>query len=119
MLQSGQSLIERSYKADSDLSVAGWEYAERLKDFVIERRAKSLAERGLDPKDRRLVVSLTALVNMPSDLKSDSRYGRPLAAVHITLHGLSLPRLKHRSLNPQTRWRRISPRPNSKQRMPR
>ncbi|KAF4564717.1 hypothetical protein EYR40_010889 [Pleurotus pulmonarius] len=54
--RSGQSLIERSYKADSDLSVAGWEYAERLKDFVIERRAKSLAERGLDPKDRRLVI---------------------------------------------------------------
>ncbi|KAJ8516267.1 hypothetical protein ONZ45_g6405 [Pleurotus djamor] len=54
--RSGQSLIERSYKADSDLSPAGWEYAERLKEFVIERRAKSLAERGLDPKDRRLVI---------------------------------------------------------------
>ncbi|KAJ7064999.1 6-phosphofructo-2-kinase-domain-containing protein [Mycena amicta] len=48
--RSGQSLIEHSYKADSDLSPAGWEYAERLKDFVLERRAKQ----GLS--DRRLVI---------------------------------------------------------------
>ncbi|KAF7316225.1 6PF2K domain-containing protein [Mycena indigotica] len=47
---SGQSLIEHSYKADSDLSPAGWEYAERLKDFVQERRAKQ----GL--LDRKLVI---------------------------------------------------------------
>ncbi|KAJ3831665.1 6-phosphofructo-2-kinase-domain-containing protein [Lentinula raphanica] len=46
--RSGQSLIEHSYKADSDLSPAGWEYAERLKDFVLERRAKNLASRGVD-----------------------------------------------------------------------
>ncbi|KAJ7185629.1 6-phosphofructo-2-kinase-domain-containing protein [Mycena filopes] len=38
--RSGQSLIEHSFKADSDLSPAGWEYAERLKEFVLERRAK-------------------------------------------------------------------------------
>jgi hypothetical protein len=54
--QSGQSLIEHSYKADSDLSPAGWEYAERLKEFVLERRAKSLEQRGLNPQDRKLVV---------------------------------------------------------------
>lgn len=30
--RSGQSLIEHSYKADSDLSPAGWDYAERLKE---------------------------------------------------------------------------------------
>ncbi|KAL0960034.1 hypothetical protein HGRIS_011682 [Hohenbuehelia grisea] len=54
--RSGQSLIERSYKADSDLSPAGWEYAERLKEFVLERREKSLKERGLDPSKRRLVI---------------------------------------------------------------
>ncbi|KAH7886847.1 6-phosphofructo-2-kinase-domain-containing protein [Phlebopus sp. FC_14] len=54
--RSGQSLIEHSYKADSDLSPAGWEYAERLKEFVLERRAKSLIQRGFDPKDRRLVI---------------------------------------------------------------
>lgn len=41
--QSGQSLIEHSYKADSDLSPAGWEYAERLKAAVISRR-KALRE---------------------------------------------------------------------------
>lgn len=66
-LQSGQSLIEHSYKADSDLSPAGWEYAERLKEFVVERRAKSLEQRGLNPKDRRLVVSACSnpLCNTP------------------------------------------------------
>ncbi|PPQ89242.1 hypothetical protein CVT25_001321 [Psilocybe cyanescens] len=54
--RSGQSLIEHSYKADSDLSPAGWEYAERLKDFVLERRAKSLEQRGINPQDRKLVI---------------------------------------------------------------
>ncbi|KAJ7683031.1 6-phosphofructo-2-kinase-domain-containing protein [Mycena rosella] len=48
--RSGQSLIEHSYKADSDLSPAGWEYAERLKEFVLERRAKQGANQ------RRLVI---------------------------------------------------------------
>ncbi|KAF8966618.1 6-phosphofructo-2-kinase-domain-containing protein [Flammula alnicola] len=54
--RSGQSLIEHSYKADSDLSPAGWEYAEKLKDFVLERRAKSIEQRGLNPTDRKLVI---------------------------------------------------------------
>ncbi|KAG2008719.1 cytoplasmic protein [Coprinopsis cinerea AmutBmut pab1-1] len=54
--RSGQSLIEHSYKADSDLSPAGWEYAEKLKDCVLERRAKSLEARGLNPAERRLVI---------------------------------------------------------------
>ena len=54
-------MIEHSYKADSDLSPAGWEYAERLKEFVLERRAKSLESRGLDPTERRLVVSVLTL----------------------------------------------------------
>ncbi|KAJ7778308.1 6-phosphofructo-2-kinase-domain-containing protein [Mycena metata] len=48
--RSGQSLIEHSFKADSDLSPAGWDYAERLKEFVLERRAKQ----GIH--DRRLVI---------------------------------------------------------------
>ncbi|KAG2357334.1 6-phosphofructo-2-kinase-domain-containing protein [Suillus spraguei] len=54
--RSGQSLIEHSYKADSDLSPAGWEYSERLKEFVVERHAKSLEQNGFDPKNRRLVI---------------------------------------------------------------
>ncbi|KAF5386441.1 hypothetical protein D9757_005843 [Collybiopsis confluens] len=54
--RSGQSLIEHSYKADSDLSPAGWEYAEKLKDFVLQIRAKSLEQRGLNPQDQRLVI---------------------------------------------------------------
>ncbi|KAI0000183.1 bifunctional 6-phosphofructo-2-kinase/fructose-2,6-bisphosphate 2-phosphatase [Russula compacta] len=48
--RSGHSLHEHSYKIDADLSETGWEYAAQLKDFVLERRAKSLKERGLDPK---------------------------------------------------------------------
>jgi hypothetical protein len=60
--QSGQSLIEHSYKAHSDLSAAGWEYVKRLKDIVIERGAKSLEQRGLNPQDRRLVVCLVLFV---------------------------------------------------------
>ena len=55
-VQSGHSLHEHSYKVDADLSDMGWEYAERLKKFVLERRAKALKERGLDPKTSRLVV---------------------------------------------------------------
>lgn len=43
--QSGQSLIEHSYKADSDLSPAGWEYAERLKAAVTARRKAVREER--------------------------------------------------------------------------
>ncbi|PIL23541.1 hypothetical protein GSI_14854 [Ganoderma sinense ZZ0214-1] len=58
--RSGQSLIEHSYKADSDLSPGGWEYAERLKEFVLERRAKSLESRGIDPTERRLVIWTSA-----------------------------------------------------------
>ncbi|KIJ28177.1 hypothetical protein M422DRAFT_37420 [Sphaerobolus stellatus SS14] len=58
--RSGQSLIEHSYKADSDLSPAGWDYSERLKDFVLERRAKTLESRGLSSDDRRLVIWTSA-----------------------------------------------------------
>ncbi|KAF9449831.1 bifunctional 6-phosphofructo-2-kinase/fructose-2,6-bisphosphate 2-phosphatase [Macrolepiota fuliginosa MF-IS2] len=54
--RSGQSLIEHSYKADSDLSPAGWEYAEKLKDVVHSRRMKVLQERGIDPAKRKLVI---------------------------------------------------------------
>lgn len=54
--RSGQSLIEHSYKADADLSPAGWEYAERLKEFVLERRAKSLEQRGHNAQERKLVI---------------------------------------------------------------
>ena len=52
-IQSGQSLIEHSYKADSDLSPAGWEYAERLKAAVIARRRAVREER----KERGEVVA--------------------------------------------------------------
>lgn len=56
--QSGQSLIEHSYKADSDLSPAGWEYAERLKAAVTARR-KALRE---ERKSRGEVAPETPLI---------------------------------------------------------
>ncbi|KAF8330106.1 bifunctional 6-phosphofructo-2-kinase fructose-2,6-bisphosphate 2-phosphatase [Amanita rubescens] len=54
--RSGQSLLEHSYKADSDLSPVGWDYAEKLAEFVLERRAKNLEARGIDPAEGRLVI---------------------------------------------------------------
>lgn len=58
--RSGHSLIEHSYKADSDLSPPGWDYADRLRDFVLDRRAKSLKARGMEAEDRRLVIWTSA-----------------------------------------------------------
>ena len=66
VIQSGPSLIEHSYKADADLSPAGWEYAERLKEFVLERRVKSLEQRGLNPSERKLVVRLLSSISRVS-----------------------------------------------------
>lgn len=105
--QSGQSLIEHSYKADSDLSPAGWEYADRLKDFVLERRAKTLEARGLNGEDRRLVVGYEHFVVIePPHLHL--RYGPLLVAGLITLpgHSLLIQHLTPRSLaEPLTRPR--------------
>ncbi|KAG8880536.1 hypothetical protein FRB97_000706 [Tulasnella sp. 331] len=60
--RSGQSLIEHSFKADSDLSPAGTEYAEKLKDFVLERRRKVQEERSKAGvvQSKRLVVWTSA-----------------------------------------------------------
>jgi len=58
--RSGQSLIEHSYRADSDLSPSGWEYAEKLYEFVLQKYNKSLEQRGLDSKERRLVIWTSA-----------------------------------------------------------
>ncbi|TCD70711.1 hypothetical protein EIP91_002087 [Steccherinum ochraceum] len=58
--RSGPSLIEHSYKADSDLSPPGWDYADRLRDFVLDRRAKSVKARGMEAEDRRLVIWTSA-----------------------------------------------------------
>lgn len=88
-MQSGQSLIEHSYKADSDLSPAGWEYAERLKEFVLERRAKSLEQRGLDGTDRRLVVRLSRLLLRLPSTNRGNRSGRLHGGAHTTRRGRS------------------------------
>jgi 6-phosphofructo-2-kinase/fructose-2,6-biphosphatase 4 len=60
--RSGQSVVEHSYKADSDLSEQGKEYAERLRDFIVDKRAELLEERianGEPANERRLTVSTT------------------------------------------------------------
>lgn len=93
--QSGQSLIEHSYKADSDLSPAGWEYAERLKEFVLERRSKSLEQRGLNPQDRKLVVCIPNNISSRL-LLTPGRSGPRRIVARITLPGPSWPPRKHR-----------------------
>lgn len=72
----------------------GWEYAEKLKDFVLERRAKSLKERGLDPKDSRLVVSSFTLSRVPQAvnlLASTVALGLDLCPSSCPSHRLAIP----------------------------
>ncbi|TIB97430.1 WD40 repeat-like protein [Wallemia mellicola] len=47
--RNGQSIVEHSYKADSDLAAAGWEYADQLADFILDKQRKQRKERG-EPK---------------------------------------------------------------------
>lgn len=57
--RSGQSLIEHAYKADSDLSPQGIEYAEKLRRFIIEKRRELQEERtkiNEDFEERDLTV---------------------------------------------------------------
>ncbi|GAA6012426.1 hypothetical protein JCM11491_004329 [Sporobolomyces phaffii] len=61
--RSGQSLIEHSFKADSDLSPQGTEYANKLRDFIVSKRKELLAERvkvGEKATERRLTVWTSA-----------------------------------------------------------
>ncbi|GAA5830441.1 hypothetical protein JCM5353_005845 [Sporobolomyces roseus] len=63
--RSGHSLIEHSFKADSDLSPQGQEYAEKLRDFIVGKRKEQLAERvageqGGKTSERRLTVWTSA-----------------------------------------------------------
>lgn len=67
----------------------GWEYAERLKKFVLERRAKALKERGLDPKTSRLVVrsfriiwTLWLILDLDMDLRPS-----PFTPHRVAIHG--------------------------------
>ncbi|CEQ39764.1 SPOSA6832_01312, partial [Sporobolomyces salmonicolor] len=61
--RSGQSDIEHSFKADSDLSPQGIEYAEKLRDFIVSKRRELLEERiksGEQAAERRLTVWTSA-----------------------------------------------------------
>lgn len=46
LARAGEALIEHLYKADADLSSLGWEYADRLADF-LETTRKAAAERSI------------------------------------------------------------------------
>ena len=100
VLQSGQSLIEHSYRLDSDLSPAGWEYAETLKSFIVDRRKKSIEQRkamGLPVDDNNKLVVRISFIDLFSDISIDAsvtpgifdRYGRRPAVGLITPPGLS------------------------------
>jgi 6-phosphofructo-2-kinase/fructose-2,6-biphosphatase 4 len=59
--RAGESMIEHSFKADSDLSEQGKVYAEKLRDFIVAKRRELLEERvaaGEQGHERRLTVSL-------------------------------------------------------------
>lgn len=61
-------MIEHSYKADSDLSPAGWEYAERLKAAVSARRKAIQSEKKENGEQNQetnpLIVGPTSIVTM-------------------------------------------------------
>ncbi|TIB29894.1 hypothetical protein E3P86_03594 [Wallemia ichthyophaga] len=44
--RNGQSIVEHSYKADSDLAAAGWDYADQLADFILDKQRQKRKERG-------------------------------------------------------------------------
>jgi hypothetical protein len=87
--QSGQSLIEHSYKADSDLSPAGWEYAERLKAAVTARRKAARMERAdkneVLQEENPLIVRYIRLIQTGTD--ADARYGHQHVGERIIQHG--------------------------------
>jgi hypothetical protein len=104
--QSGQSLIEHSYKADSDLSPAGWEYAERLKAAVTARRKAARMERAdkneVLQEENPLIVRYIRLIQTRTD--ADDRYGHQHVGGRIIQHG-HLSSLESRSFKNQS-WPR-------------
>lgn len=57
--RAGESVIDHSFKADSDLSDQGKVYAEKLRDFIVAKRRELLEERvkaGEPSHERRLTV---------------------------------------------------------------
>jgi len=89
-------LIEHSYKADSDLSPAGWEYAERLKAAVTARRKAARVERAdkieINQEENPLIVSPPSLSLQATKYArsvADCRYGHQLVDEHTIPHGHS------------------------------
>jgi len=86
-------LIEHSYKADSDLSPAGWEYAERLKAAVTARRKAARVERAdkieINQEENPLIVSphMVQILDGLPNMMADDRYGHQLEDEHTTPHG--------------------------------
>ncbi|BGP54498.1 hypothetical protein JCM8202_001578 [Rhodotorula sphaerocarpa] len=61
--RAGESVIDHSFKADSDLSDQGKVYAEKLRDFIVAKRRELLEERvkaGEPSHERRLTVWTSA-----------------------------------------------------------
>ncbi|GAA5932716.1 bifunctional nucleoside/nucleotide kinase/histidine phosphatase family protein [Sporobolomyces koalae] len=76
--RSGQSLIEHSFKADSDLSPQGEDYANKLRDFITSKRKELLAERvkaGEKATERRLTVWTSARRRCISTARPMSQLG--------------------------------------------
>jgi hypothetical protein len=87
-------LIEHSYKADSDLSPAGWEYAERLKAAVTARRKAARVERAdkieINQEENPLIVRSLLLSLQATKYArnvADDRYGLQLVDEHTIPHG--------------------------------
>ncbi|KAK2462996.1 hypothetical protein APHAL10511_004983 [Amanita phalloides] len=129
--RSGQSLLEHSYKADSDLSPVGWNYAEKLAEFVLERRTKNLEARGLNPAERRLVIwtstrrrahhtawpflaaaqTSIASTSVPTPAEPPAASGSALGPIHYPMPATS----SNAPARPSPLWRStvVSPEPTS------
>lgn len=77
--RSGQSLIEHSYKADSDLSAQGEEYAQKLRDFITTKRLELQEERIKNgeqaQQERRLTIWTSARRRCLSTCRPLARLG--------------------------------------------
>lgn len=65
--RTGQSLLEHSYKADSDLSPEGKEYSDALREFIVKQRRELQDERtknGDDFEERPLSVRCPASTSL-------------------------------------------------------
>ncbi|CAG7852417.1 6-phosphofructo-2-kinase/fructose-2,6-bisphosphatase Short=6PF-2-K/Fru-2,6-P2ase; Short=AtF2KP; Short=PFK/FBPase; Includes: RecName: Full=6-phosphofructo-2-kinase; Includes: RecName: Full=Fructose-2,6-bisphosphatase [Serendipita indica DSM 11827] len=70
--RSGQSLIEHSYRADSDLSPSGWDYAKETKEFY-DRAAAPTASRSRNRGPWSRFASTSGQLDLPPTQAAYSR----------------------------------------------